>query len=312
MPAHKVFISYSHKDEPWKDRLVTHLAVLEQEGLLDLWHDRRIAGGASWLDEIRNALEDAGVGVLLVSADFLTSPFTRREEVSRLLERRAEGGLVILPVIVRDCAWDRVSWLAPIQARPRDGRPLASFGGNGRDRELKKITEEVLSLVQSGRHAQAPPQGSEPRPERWRQQAPPVAEPALAPAPAQAALHQLPSPPVDFTGREAELGELRRKLGEGGGAAIFGVRGAGGIGKTALALKLAAELAPRYPAIVSWNLGDEYERLGELARAAKLMQTCVDYETSIGHVDAEKDAARLAALRARMASGGGASEARED
>ena len=35
--------------------------------------------------------------------------------------------------------------------------------------------------------------------------------------------------------------------------------------------------------------------------AADLMQVCVDYEREIGHPDAEKDAAHLAALRARIA-----------
>ena len=46
MTGPSVFISYSRKDEEWKDRLVTHLGVLEQEGLLDLWDDRRIELGA--------------------------------------------------------------------------------------------------------------------------------------------------------------------------------------------------------------------------------------------------------------------------
>jgi hypothetical protein len=61
-----------------------------------------------------------------------------------------------------------------------------------------------------------------------------------------AALHQLPPPPRDFTGRESELEELRAKLKEGG-VTISGLRGMGGIGKTTLALKLAAELKSNYP-----------------------------------------------------------------
>jgi len=61
-----------------------------------------------------------------------------------------------------------------------------------------------------------------------------------------AALHQLPPPPADFTGREAELRDLRAAL-EKGGVHISGLQGQGGVGKTALALKLAAELAPNYP-----------------------------------------------------------------
>jgi len=65
-------------------------------------------------------------------------------------------------------------------------------------------------------------------------------------APAADAPHQLPPPPEDLTGREAELKELRQAV-ERGGVTISGLRGLGGVGKTALALKLAEELRERYP-----------------------------------------------------------------
>jgi tetratricopeptide (TPR) repeat protein len=61
------------------------------------------------------------------------------------------------------------------------------------------------------------------------------------------AVHQLSTPPADFTGREEDLEFLRSKLSQGGTGAIFGVRGMGGVGKTTLALKLAEELKPRFP-----------------------------------------------------------------
>ena len=48
----KVFISYSHKDENWKDHLKTHLAVLEHQNLLSVWDDRQIAAGDDWYPEI--------------------------------------------------------------------------------------------------------------------------------------------------------------------------------------------------------------------------------------------------------------------
>lgn len=103
-----VFISYSHKDEAWKDRLTSHLGVLQHEGLLDPWDDRRIGAGEDWRQEIEDAMNRASVAVLLVSADFLTSKFILGEEVPRLLERREKEGLKIFPVIIRPCAWDDV------------------------------------------------------------------------------------------------------------------------------------------------------------------------------------------------------------
>jgi len=59
-------------------------------------------------------------------------------------------------------------------------------------------------------------------------------------------LHQLPPPPRDFTGREAELAELLAQA-EGEGVTISGLHGMGGVGKTALALVLADRLKERYP-----------------------------------------------------------------
>jgi tetratricopeptide (TPR) repeat protein len=67
-----------------------------------------------------------------------------------------------------------------------------------------------------------------------------------APTPTLSPLHQLPPPPADFTGRTAELRELRAAI-EKGGIHISGLLGQGGVGKTALALKLAEELSPNYP-----------------------------------------------------------------
>ena len=52
MHVPSVFISYSHKDEAWKDRLVTHLGVLQRAGLLDTWDDHQIGAWANWHEEI--------------------------------------------------------------------------------------------------------------------------------------------------------------------------------------------------------------------------------------------------------------------
>ena len=136
-----VFISYSHKDEAWKDRLVVQLGVLQRQGLLDLWDDRRIAAGEDWHGEIRAAMGQATVAVLLISADFLTSQFILGEEVPALLQRRDTEGLHIYPIIVRPCAWKAVKWLSRIQVRPKDGRALSGGTDYQIEADLAAVAE---------------------------------------------------------------------------------------------------------------------------------------------------------------------------
>jgi TIR domain len=57
----KVFISYSHKDAAWKERVLKHLRVLESAGEFTVWDDQRIKAGDAWLPEIEAAMSSAQV-----------------------------------------------------------------------------------------------------------------------------------------------------------------------------------------------------------------------------------------------------------
>ena len=45
----------------WKDRLLIQLGVLQQQSILELWHDRRIGAGADWYQDICQAMDAAHV-----------------------------------------------------------------------------------------------------------------------------------------------------------------------------------------------------------------------------------------------------------
>lgn len=145
----RVFISYSHHDETWKERVATHLEVLAQEHLLSAWNDRDISGGDRWFSEIQDAMSSCSVALLLISARFLTSRFILGQEVPTLLQRNERDGLRIIPVILRPCAWDRVPWLSAIQARPKDGAPLSGMTEHDADAALAALAAEVCDLART-------------------------------------------------------------------------------------------------------------------------------------------------------------------
>jgi tetratricopeptide (TPR) repeat protein len=142
-----IFISYSHDDEDWKDRLVKHLEVAQQQGLIKLWDDRRIEAGEDWYQAIVDAMDAGSIAILLVSKNSLTSKFILSQEVPRLLKRRDEEGLRIFPIIIEPCDWEAVAWLKRMQLRPKDGKPLSGGRKHQVETKLAAIAKEIRLLL---------------------------------------------------------------------------------------------------------------------------------------------------------------------
>src|SRR5438067_632555 len=76
-----VFISYSHEDKEWLDRVQVHLKPLERDHAISVWSDKQIQAGSRWRQEIERALQKTRIAVLLISADFLASDFIANDEL---------------------------------------------------------------------------------------------------------------------------------------------------------------------------------------------------------------------------------------
>jgi len=148
MSKTKIFISYHHKDEEWKDRLVSHLQVLKLEGFVEVWDDRQLDPAINWITTIKKELNEANIAVLLISANFLTSDFIRKEEIPVLLNRRKEEGIVVFPIILKPCAWNTVEWLRTIQVYPKDGRPLVIGTEAVIEQDLAAITMAIANIFE--------------------------------------------------------------------------------------------------------------------------------------------------------------------
>ena len=138
----QVFISYSHKDKEWLDRLQTTIKPLVRKGVIKTWADTQIEPGAKWREEIRKALTSAKVAVLLVSPHFLDSDFIANDELPPLLDAAEKEGLVILWIAVSASMYKETE-IVTYQAANNPSEPLDSLSSSNLNKELVRIGELI-------------------------------------------------------------------------------------------------------------------------------------------------------------------------
>jgi TIR domain len=122
----KLFFSYAHEDEALRNELAKHLAVLQRQGHIEMWHDRRITAGQPLDRAIRLELDQVDVVLFLVNSDFLDSDYCNEVEVARALARQARGEATVIPVILRPCDW-RDAPFGHLLAAPKDAKPVTTW-----------------------------------------------------------------------------------------------------------------------------------------------------------------------------------------
>jgi tetratricopeptide (TPR) repeat protein len=208
-----VFISYSHNDKKWLDRLRVHLKPLERDGVFNPWDDTRISAGAKWLEEIEIALASAKVAILLVSADFLASDFITQTELPRLLQAAEREGARVISAIIGRCRFQETPSLSQFQAVNDPSRPLTAMTEDEQEDVFYRLTKAVEQALAT---AQARPLEKRPA---------------------------LPERNPLFTGRQHILTQIEHALRTHGRAALTGLSG---VGKTQTAIQYAYSHEPEY------------------------------------------------------------------
>lgn len=150
MERTKIFVSYSHFDRKWLRRLQVHLQPLIRGGLIELWDDTRLKAGAHWREELRQALDQATVAVLLVSADFMASDFIAKDELPPILRSAAERGLRVLPINVSASIYAHVPELEQFQSVNPPDRPLNKVTRAEQERVLVELARTIMDAAGSG------------------------------------------------------------------------------------------------------------------------------------------------------------------
>lgn len=152
-----IFISYSHKDQKYMQKLLTHLSALKRSEQVDVWYDHNIDAGQEWAKEINTNLQTADVILLLVSAFFLQSDYCYSLEMKHALKRHRDNNACVIPVLVRPAEWEDTP-LHDLQAVPRGARPVQSWSDED---------EAFLSIIQDLKNAIANRYGIVPKKRGW-------------------------------------------------------------------------------------------------------------------------------------------------
>lgn len=143
-----IFVSYSHADREWLDRLRVHLKPLERDHKIEVWHDTKLRSGDKWKTEIDKALAKAKVAIMLVSADFLASDFVQNEELPPLLNAAETEGLTILSILVGRCGFTH-SPLSQYQAVNDPALPINNLTKGQADEVFDQISNRVRGIFVS-------------------------------------------------------------------------------------------------------------------------------------------------------------------
>ncbi len=142
----KMFVSWSHKDEQLKDRLLdnlrTQLRIREVE--FRWWQDSHLLPGEKWTDEILSKVTEADGALHLISPDFLASDFIRHHELKAFLT----DSKFTIPVMLRDVplSGEQITWLT-LDARQifsLHGTDFSSISGQHR---VDKFTSQLASQM---------------------------------------------------------------------------------------------------------------------------------------------------------------------
>ncbi len=145
----RIFLSYSHKNTDWRDKLEIMLKpLLTERDELDLWADNRIPAGADWFRQIQDAMATCRVAVLLVSAEFLYSEFIRKHELPAVLQAVDKGEVSLIWLYLSPAMYEETN-LAKYQAAHDLSKPLDGLPEVEQRRILKETAFKIKAAMLS-------------------------------------------------------------------------------------------------------------------------------------------------------------------
>jgi hypothetical protein len=145
-----VYISYSHVDIEWKDRIINQMRSFTNSSIpynWEFWDDTRIESKQEWLVEITDAIDKASAVLLLVSPSFLQSKIIYELVNKNFIDGVEKLGIPIISIIVHRCNWQEVPFISKSQIFPIDLEPLSHKPEEEVIEEIRNVAKEISSAL---------------------------------------------------------------------------------------------------------------------------------------------------------------------
>ena len=99
----KIFISYSRKDKIYKDRLLSSILKLQEDGISSIWVDeRKLKIGDEFDDKIQEAINTSDIFLLLLSENFWASSYIQRYELPAIQKKYRKDKIKIIKKLAKN------------------------------------------------------------------------------------------------------------------------------------------------------------------------------------------------------------------
>jgi class 3 adenylate cyclase len=128
-------------------------AYLENDSLLGFLRGLEQDGIAFCVNAEGADIDACDVAVVLVSQDFLNSPWCADKAVSEHLRLRRDAGMIVVPIILSACEWERHEWIASRQFLPGGQETIEEHyrEPGQRKRLYLRIRKELRAAVERAR-----------------------------------------------------------------------------------------------------------------------------------------------------------------
>ena len=149
LPPVRIFASYSRDDAVVVLELIKFMrSEVAREGG-SIWVDsEEIKVGDRWPDATRKHLAAADIFLAFVSQSYLDDTRYAAKETALALDRYKSDQIIIFPIILSPCTWQRHEWLADINVVPSK-KSLQEYKGAYRTRIIVDITNQLLQRVKN-------------------------------------------------------------------------------------------------------------------------------------------------------------------